>query len=142
MKEPNRSTDLELSIVVGLIEGGSLAIEKCLAALEPSISEHSIEVLVPYDSRLDQAVELQSRYPWAQFVDARKDVVAEEHGDSSREHHDILRAVGLNMASGPIVALLEDHGTPSPNWCRSVLESHRLSNAGAIGGALAPSRRL
>lgn len=136
MKEANDRSELELSIIVAVIEGGSFAMKNCLEALEPSVSEHRLEVLVPYDSRLEGVAELKSRFPWAEFVDARERVVAEEHGDSSREHHDLLRAVGLNMASGPIVALLEDHGTPSPGWCGALLDAHGRSNVAGIGGAV------
>lgn len=136
MKQPTKMSKVELSIVVAIIEGGSYAMKTCLAALEPSASEYVLEVLVPYDSRLDSIDELESRFPWAQFIDARKIIVAEEHGDTSREHHDMLRAVGINLASGPIVALLEDHGVPSENWCRSLLDAHRTSDAAAIGGAV------
>lgn len=133
MKE---ARDIELSIVVAVIEGGSAAMTTCLEALEPSTSVCALEVLVPYDSRLDSVDELKSRFPWAQFIDARKAVVAEEHGDSSREHHDLLRAVGLNLATGPIVALLEDHGVPSENWCKALLHAHRTSDSSGIGGAV------
>ncbi len=136
MKQTTNKSDVELSIVVAIIEGGSDAMKGCLSALEPSTSNHRLEVLVPYDSRLDSIAELESRLPWAQFIDARKIIVAEEHGDSSREHHDMLRAVGINLATGPIVALLEDHGIPSANWCGALLDAHRTSDAVAIGGAV------
>lgn len=128
--------DIELSIVVAVIEGGNAAMTSCLKALEPAVAKHALEVLVPYDSRLDSVNELQSRFSWAQFIDARKAVVAEEHGDSSREHHDLLRAVGINRATGPIVALLEDHGIPSETWCEALLEAHGRSGSVAIGGAV------
>lgn len=136
MEESTNKPDLELSIIVAIIEGGSSAMKTCLTTLEPSVSKHVLEVLVPYDSRLDSVPDLESRFQWAQFIDARKMVVAEDHGDSSREHHDLLRAVGLNLAKAPIVALLEDHGTPSANWCDAVLAAHRNSDASGVGGAV------
>jgi hypothetical protein len=79
--------------------------------------------------------ELQERFPWVDFVDARTDVKAEQFGESSREHHDILRAIGLRRARGRVVALLEDHGTPSPGWCDAVLDAHKEPFA-AVGGAV------
>ena len=136
MKKTNGTSQIELSVIVAVIEGGSSAMKSCLEALESQSVDVSMECLVPFDSRLDSLPELEDRFPWARFVDARDVVVAEEHGDSSREHHDILRAIGLNMASGRIVALLEDHGIPSPQWCREVLASHANSDAAAIGGAV------
>src|ERR1700681_5044734 len=53
----------------------------------------------------------------------------------SREHHDELRARGLALARGYIVALIEDHGIPAPDWCAQILESHRQPFA-VVGGAI------
>jgi hypothetical protein len=136
MEKSVTNSEIEMSVIVAVIEGGNIAMRDCLTALEPSIKEHTLEVLVPYDARLDGVDELETKFPWAQFIDARASVDAEDHGDSSREHHDILRSIGIEMAKGPIVALLEDHGTPSPGWCTAVLENHRSSNAAGIGGAV------
>lgn len=136
MNESIVESEVELSVVVAVIEGGEAAMRSCLEALEASAAGISLECIVPYDSRLGSVDELAKRFAWARFVDARTVVVAEEHGDTSREHHDILRSVGLNLTSGPIVALLEDHGIPSREWCRSLLDAHREGDAAAIGGAV------
>lgn len=125
----------ELSVVVAIIAGGSSAMTNCLTALEPGALEHGAECIVPYDDRLDGVAELAARFPWATFTDARAKVDAKSFGDFSREHHDILRAIGLNQARGKIVALLEDHAAPSPGWCGAMLEAHRGTEA-AIGGAV------
>lgn len=125
----------ELSIVIAIIAGGSVAMTNCLAALESSALEHGAECIVPYDQRLDAVAELAAQFPWAAFVDARSKVDAKRFGDFSREHHDILRAIGLNQARGKIVALLEDHAAPSPGWCGAIIEAHRGAEA-AIGGAV------
>lgn len=125
----------ELSVIVAIIAGGSAAMTGCLTALEPSALELRAECIVPYDDRLDSVTALAQRFPWVRFVDARSTVDASKFGDFSREHHDILRAIGLNLASGKIVALLEDHAAPSPGWCRAMIEAHRGPEA-AIGGAV------
>lgn len=108
---------------------------RCLTALEPGVRKHAAECIVPYDNRLEGVAELAARFPWAKFVDAQAAVDAGQFGDFSREHHDILRAIGLNQANGRIVALLEDHAAPSPGWCDAVLDAHRGPEA-AIGGAV------
>lgn len=136
METSGTQSPIELSVVVAVIEGGSRTMGACLDALHSSAADISLECLVPYDARLDSVNELEKRFPWARFIDARSKVIAEEHGDSSREHHDILRAIGINLATGPIVALLEDHGIPSATWCRSLLDAHHRSDAAAIGGAV------
>lgn len=125
----------DLSIVLGVIAGGYEPAATCLAALEPGIADYRVECLVPYDGRLERVEELAKRFPWATFIDARDQVDDRRFGASSREHHDILRAIGLNRARGRVVALLEDHGTPAPGWCRSMVEAHREA-VGGVGGAV------
>ena len=125
----------ELSIVIGLIAGGREPTEACLSALEPSIKNHDVECFLPYDARLEDVEGLSRQFPWVEFVDARQQVDIARFGDFSREHHDILRAIGLRKVRGRIVALLEDHGTPSPGWLEAVLSAHE-GNEAAVGGAV------
>ena len=140
MKSETEGADPELSVIVALIEGGRTATETCLDALAISSEGTNIECLIPFDTRLDGVHELQAKYPWATFIDARESVNADEFGSSSREHHDILRAIGLRSAKAPIVALLEDHGTPDPAWCPALMKAHRKSDAAVIGGAVENGR--
>ncbi len=125
----------ELSVVIALIAGGREPTEACLSALEASAEGHPLQCIVPYDARLDDVQALAERFPWVDFVDASDRVDAEQFGDFSREHHDILRAIGLGRARGGIVALLEDHGIPSRGWYSAVLEAHGEAGA-AVGGAV------
>ena len=125
----------ELSVVIALIAGGGEAISTSLTALARSAHAHRVECIVPYDARLDGVAVLAQRFPWVDFVDARAQVDAARFGNASREHHDLLRAIGLRRARATIVALLEDHGTPCDDWCTAVLEAHRAP-AAAIGGAV------
>jgi hypothetical protein len=140
MEKVTEKTDLELSVVVAIIEGSSEAAERCLGALAESARGVTIECLVPFDRRLTAVAELQDKFPWATFIDAREDVNLLDSGSTTREHHDILRAIGLRLAKAPIVALLEDHGTPSATWCDSLIKAHRESAAAAIGGAVENGR--
>ncbi len=132
---PTDRTLPELSVVIALIAGGREAARTCLSALERSARLHRVECIVPYDARLDGVAELAERFPWVDFVDAREQVDAARFGNASREHHDMLRTIGLRRARGAIVALLEDHGTPCADWCSAVLDAHR-GPAAAVGGAV------
>ena len=125
----------ELSVVIAIIAGGREPIEACLSALQAGAKGQPLQCIVPYDARLTDVQALAERFPWVDFVDAGDRIDAEQFGDFSREHHDILRAIGLQRARGRIVALLEDHGTPSPGWSRAVLEAHR-DGCAAVGGAV------
>lgn len=126
----------ELSIVVAVIAGGKATMETCLNALAASAEGINLECLVPYDARLDKVEELEKKFPWAVLIDSRSEAPVELFGSDSREHHDILRAAGLRRVTAPIIALLEDHGTPSTGWCQAVLKAHRESEAAVIGGAV------
>lgn len=125
----------DLSIVVGVIAGGYEPMRECLTALAPGIGAYRVECLIPYDGRLPRVDELQRQFPWAEFIDVRDRVDHLRFGNSSREHHDILRAIGLGRARGRLVALLEDHGTPSPGWCKAMVEAHE-GPWGGVGGAV------
>ncbi len=125
----------DLSVVVGLIAGGEEPITNCLEALRASANGIHLECLVPYDSRLPNVGELRRKFAWAEFIDATSAVDAERFGASSREHHDVLRAIGLRRARGRTVALLEDHCAPAESWCEAVLEAHK-EPAAAVGGAV------
>lgn len=48
-----------------------------------------------------------------------------------------LRALGMQQASGEIVAFTEDHCRVCPDWCRKLLETHRkYPSAAAVGGGI------
>ena len=125
----------ELSIVIGLIAGGSDVMRSFLRALEPSIGSHQIECLAPYDARLDQVEQLRSEFPWVTFLDCRSEIDSSQYGDFSREHHDLLRAAGLRAARGRLVALVEDHAVLDPSWVETMITAHQGPEA-AIGGAV------
>lgn len=136
MNTQTKIDDPELSVVVAIIEGGRQATETCLEALEESARGTRLECILPFDARLDGVADLEAKFPWVAFVDSREHVDVEEFGSKSREHHDILRAIGLRLATAPIIALLEDHGTPAKGWCPALLEAHRKSDVSVIGGAV------
>lgn len=127
--------DIQISVVIGLIAGGSDVMTTCLRPLLRGAQGIVAEFIVPYDDRLDHVDELVREFPTVTFIDARSRVNAAHFGEHSREHHDILRAIGLARARGTIVAMLEDHGIPCPDWCHKVLKAHE-SRAAAIGGAV------
>jgi hypothetical protein len=57
-----------------------------------------------------------------------------------REHHDKLRARGLALARGSIIALTEDHGIPAPDWTARIHAHFLQASLGrplaAVGGAI------
>jgi hypothetical protein len=63
-------------------------------------------------------------------TDARRESAGAEH-----ELYDRRTAYGLAMASGDVLAIVEDYGAPAPDWCERVLIAHQQPH-GVIGGAV------
>ena len=108
--------------VVALAFGGGLS--QCLAALRPQAESLDAEVIVPYDSTLEDVASLQRAFPAARFVELSGTRTPAE-----------LRATGAAMSSGDVVAFLEGHCRPAPDWCERILAAHRAPHA-AIGGPI------
>lgn len=107
----------------------------CLGALREQIDAPPFEIIVPYHAATDGIAELQKHFTDVRFV-AVEDRAIVERKQGSREHHDVLRARGLAVARGALLALLEDHARPDPRWCSNLAAAHRQSDAAAVGGAI------
>lgn len=108
--------------VVALAFGGGLS--QCLAALQPQADALDAEVLVPYDSTLQDVASLQRAFPAARFVELPGTRTPAE-----------LRATGAALSSGDVIAFVEGHCRPASDWCARVLAAHRAPHA-AIGGPI------
>lgn len=106
----------------------------CLAALAAQVDAPPMEVVVPFHANTDGIDELALRFPNARFVAVTDPAIAARRA-GSREHHDVLRARGLAVARGALIALLEDHARPDPRWCKGLVAAHASGDA-AIGGAI------
>jgi Glycosyl transferase family 2 len=104
----------------------------CLEALADQVAAPPLDVIVPFHDRVDGIPGLRKRFPEVAFVHVADLAIAAASG---REHHDVLRARGITAARGDLVALLEDHARPDPDWSASVVAAHREGPA-AIGGAI------
>jgi hypothetical protein len=139
----NRSMQPVLSIVVAIVSDTTDArcdlshLKGCLEALYRQIDPPSMEIIIPYRSPLEGIEELRRQYVNVVFIPIPQLKTYTGKG-GSREHHDELRAYGLGAARGDLVALLEDHARPDPNWCARIVEAHRQRFPGyaGIGGAI------
>lgn len=129
-----------LSVVVGIVSDTTEAhvnikhLRACLNALLPQVDGWPIEVIVPYHENVYDIEDLKRQFSWATFVPV-PDLAMSSRRSGDREHHDILRARGVAVARGDVVALLEDHAKPDRDWCANVIAAHRKDFA-AIGGAI------
>ena len=106
----------------------------CLDALSRQVDPPPMEILVPYHPRTKGIAALRERFAQVRFVEV-EDLKRYTGRAGSREHHDELRARGLRLATGSVVALLEDHGRPDLHWCQRIVHAHE-DDASGIGGAI------
>jgi len=125
----------ELSVIICPTTSTPASIGLCLDWLRKSLDGVGCECFVPYDERLDGVQDLTVRYDWVRFLDGRPVVARHGLSPCSHERYNVLRSLALNVARGRIVAILEDHGLPAPDWARAVLAAHRRPD-GVIGGVV------
>jgi Glycosyl transferase family 2 len=106
----------------------------CLAALAEQVGAPPIEVIVPHHANTEGIDALAGRFTDVRFVAVTDPAIAARRA-GSREHHDVLRARGLALVRGTLVALLEDHARPDPLWCKGLVAAHASGHA-AVGGAI------
>jgi len=130
------SSQTTLSIIITSVEGPP-ALSKCLSQLVPQMSGKSIEVIVPHESNRKSIELLKEKYYQIQFIDIGKIQTSARYGSPAAAHeiYDRSKSAGLSKAKGDVLALLDDQGTPDPDWCDQVIEAHKLPY-GVIGGAI------
>jgi glycosyl transferase family 2 len=126
-----------VTVVVALISGKTADLERCLTALDTQEDAPPLEILVPYDEACREVATLASRFPRARFIPLEGFDTRQARAGASREHHDVLRTLGLRRAAGDVVILTEDHAFADPRWCASLLEVlAREPTVACIGGAV------
>ena len=138
-----------LSVVVAIVSDtmgppDTRHLEPCLAALMRQRGAPATEIIVPHLPGMAGIAALGEEHPNVHFVEAELPRTYTGRG-GSREHHDELRARGLAVARGSIVALIEDHGIPAPDWSARVFAHFSRANLleaslgrplAAVGGAI------
>jgi hypothetical protein len=131
----------ELSVVVTVVDGGA-TLERLLRGLTAQDRPPTREVLVPWDESVSDPAGLAARFPAVRFVPMGA-VTTRRPIDSPAGQHELYdrrRAAGLALASGDLVAILEDRGVPRPDWARGVVAAHRELPHAVIGGAIENGR--
>lgn len=135
-KVSNEHQNLKLTIIVTVVSGKD-SMNNCLKALYPQVDFNNAEIIVPYDKWAENISELASEFPKVQFHFMEDLGLAEDKEVASHEHrlYDRRRAIGLRLAGGKIIAMTEDHATPSSNWVEQILLAHNQPYQ-IIGGAI------
>ena len=104
----------QLSVVIPSVNGKPWILN-CLERLHQQTAADSLEIIV-CDRLQDDATEtIRKRFP-----DVR---VEPNPPDTSIP---ALRWLGMKRARAEIIAVIEDHSVPPPDWAREVIQGHRL----------------
>lgn len=127
---------MRLSVVITIVDGAE-AVRECLRALAAQENAPPLEVLVPYDETVRGMDALAAEFPDVRFVSMGPVPTVRPASRPAGQHElfDRRRAAGLAVATGDLVALLEDRGVPRPDWARRASDLHALPYA-VIGGAV------
>jgi hypothetical protein len=106
----------------------------CVDALLAQVDAPAMEIIVPYHAAVRGIAEVVGRYPQVRFLNVT-DLKTYSGRKNSREHHDELRARGLAVARGTLVALIEDCGIAAKDWVAQMVVAHQQPMGGA-GGAM------
>ncbi|MCI0790974.1 MAG: hypothetical protein J4N34_02545 [Chloroflexi bacterium] len=130
----------ELSVIVVISSdttksrADTVLLEVCLKALSDQAGPPATEIIVPYHAAVDGIEGLRKAFPDVVFVQAFELSSFTGKG-GSREHHDELRSVGLAVARGDVIGLLEDQAIPDEHWCARAVEIQN-SEFSVVGGAV------
>jgi glycosyltransferase involved in cell wall biosynthesis len=111
-----------LSVVVIVFDGGR-HLGPCLDGLVRQTGALP-EIIVAFDSALRLPAGLLERYPDVRLLPVPAAPTPAQ-----------LRAQAVALARARVVALLEDHCVPEPDWCERILAAHEGPHA-AVGGCV------
>lgn len=139
-------SDPEISVIVTFLDGGEVLRHFLCALTVEQIDPPCLEILLPYDDSIPEAVEIAAEFPSVQTINIGMPETVRPIDTAAGQHelYDRRRAAGLHLARAPLIAILEDRAPVRSNWARNVVKLHKELPWGAIGGAIecAPSDLL
>ncbi|MEP7327377.1 MAG: glycosyltransferase family 2 protein [Gemmatimonadota bacterium] len=126
-----------LSVVVTVVDGGE-TLSRCLNALASQQGGPALDVIVPYDDSVPGMAALAEKFPAFKFLPMGTLQTQRPKFGPAGQHElfDRRRSAGLAVASGDLVAIVEDRGVPRPDWSRKVVELHARMPHAVIGGGV------
>lgn len=130
------NAELKLSILVTVVSGKK-SVARCLHEICMQADFEIMEVIVPYDDWSLDIADLSSEFPEVIFHFIDDLGLAASKNVSSFQHrlYDRRRAMGLRIAKGEIIAMIEDHAIPAEDWCDTIIALHKQP-IDVIGGAI------
>jgi glycosyltransferase involved in cell wall biosynthesis len=113
-----------LSVVIASVNGWDV-LGPTLDALDAQPERDRMEVVVVDAVGGETREHLRLRAPKVELIET-----------NDRPGIPVLRYRGVQKSRGELVAILEDHGRVGKKWARALIDAHRDSPYGAIGGAV------
>ena len=104
----------QLSVVIPSVNGKQWILN-CLERLHQQTAADSLEIIVCDRLQDDAAETIRKRFP-----DVRVELNPPDTSIPA------LRWQGMNQARAEIIAVIEDHSVPPPEWAHEVIQGHRL----------------
>ena len=113
-----------ISIVIASKVGAPF-LDKCLDSIENQVNRHGAEVVVVVSGGGSEVERLGAKYPWVRAEPAVdiKQVPA-------------LRRRGVEVSTGEIVFVIEEHCSAGDDWLDKGLEAHASGDYAAVGGPI------
>ena len=106
----------------------------CLQGLRTQRDSPALEIVVPHLPGVSGLDVLAREFPDVRFLEVAN--LPRLPPGPYRDHHDDLRSRGLDETTGSVVAMLEDHEVPDPQWAAGIVAAHTTHRHAAIGGAV------
>lgn len=103
---------IELSVVLAAAHSRA-GLEACLTSLKDQVSGGEIDVIVACNCCEGAGRSIEEAFPFVRLIEAPPGTTVPE-----------LRTLGIQAATGRIVALLEDNSIVAPTWCRAIRRAH------------------
>ncbi len=139
-KESTPDRSIELSVIVVPIGDTvvpvcqTVELTQCLQGLLTQDSPPTMEIMVPVHEGVLNLDELKQQFSAVRFLPV-DGLLKTGPRVFTRDHHDQLRACAVAKARGNIVACLEDHVIPAPDWARQMVLAHD-GTCDVVGGAI------
>lgn len=121
MSSPSRQPQPKFSVVLASKVGAPF-IDRCLESLREQTTTLDAEVVVVAGTA-DHAAELEARFPWVRVV----------HGAGITKVP-ALRRLGVEEATGELVAIIEEHCSAKGDWLDQAVRAHERGDFAAVGG--------
>lgn len=112
-----------LSVVVASAHSRA-GLEACLASLHDQVADGETEVIAVSNCCSGAGRSMEAAFPYVRLIEAPPGTTVPA-----------LRTIGIQAATGRIVALLEDNSIVGPTWCRAIRRAHDAGQE-IVGGAV------